>query len=124
MDSHQLKIKRFKLKSDADIFTFPWGRVIGIIRAPVTYVNEDSICGLWDYLVRDDIAIIIAFPEDFSKWNDIDYVLIMDEAFGQPYRPFYRYLEGKALAFPYLENVIEKYNEFMSSMPFLEEIDD
>ena len=119
-----LKIKRFKLKPNADIFTFPWGRIIGIIRTPVTYVNKDSICGFWDYLVGDDISITIAFPEDFSKWNDFDYVLVLDEAFGQPYGPFYHYMGGKIELFPYLENVIEKYNEFMSSMPFLEEINE
>ena len=119
-----LKIKRFKLKSDADIFTFPWGRITMIIRTPVTYVNKNSICGFWDHLVGDDISITIAFPEDFSKWNDIDYVLVLDEAFGQPYGPFYHYLNGKTVIFPYLEEVITKYNEFMSSMPFLEEIDE
>ena len=118
-----MKIKRFKMKPDADISVLPWGRIPKIIYGKVSYVNEDSICGYWDLLCHE-ISIIIAFPEDFSKWNDIDYVLILDEDFCQPYGPFYHYMEGKIKLFPVLEEVIQKYNEFMSSLIFLEEIND
>ena len=119
-----MKIKRFKMKPDADISVFPWSKIPKIIHGKVSYVNEDSICGYWDLLCHE-ISVIIAFSEDLSRWNDFDYVLVLDEEFCQPYGPFYHFMSGE-IKEPWngLKEVIEAYNEFMSSLIFLEEIDD
>ena len=100
-----LKIKRFKMKPDADISVFPWGRIPRIIYGKVSYVNENSVSGFWEPLFQE-ISVIIAFPENLSEWNDFDYILVLDEDFCQPYG-----------------EVIETYNEFVSSLIFLEEIE-
>ena len=64
----------------------------------------------------------IAFPEDISKWNDFDYVLVLDEDFGQPYTPFYNHYEDEddSNYFEFLRNVVEAYNAKMDSLSFLE----
>lgn len=119
-----MKIKRFKMKPDADISVFPWGRIQRVINGPVTYVNENSVGGFWEPLFQE-ISVIIAFPENLSEWNDFDYILVLDEDFGQPYGPFYHFMNGEIeKPWGYLKEVIEAYNEFMSSLIFLEEIDD
>lgn len=118
-----MKIKRFKMKPDADISVFPWGRISRIIHGKVSYVNENSVCGFWEPLCHE-ISVNIVFPEDLSEWNDFDYILVLDEDFCQPYGPFYHYMNGE-IKEPWdgLKEVIEAYNEFMSSLTFLEEID-
>ena len=122
MDSHPLKIKRFKIKPDADISVFPFGRVSKIIYGHVKYVNKNSVCGFWELLCHD-ISVSIAFPEDLRQWNDFDYILVLDENFGQPYTPFYQYMFGEIQEpWPGLIEVINAYNEFMSSFDWLEEI--
>ena len=122
-----MKIKRFKMKSDADISVFPWGRVKYIEYGQpgaMTFVNENSVCGFWDTLCHG-VSINIAFPEDLKEWNDFDYILVLDEDFGQPYGPFYHFMEGKIQEpWPVLIEVINAYNEFMSSFDWLEEIDE
>ena len=70
-----------------------------------------------------DFSIYIGFP-DFEKglaeWDDFNYVLVLDDDFGQPYTPFYGENYKKDIQdFPCLEFVIEKYNEFMDSFDFL-----
>ena len=59
------------------------------------------------------------------EWNDFDYILVLDEDYGQPYGPFYHFMSGE-IKEPWdgLKEVIEAYNEFMSSLIFLEEIND
>ena len=117
-----MKIKRFKIKPGVDIFVHPCGRIQRIIYGPVKYVNENSVGGFWESLCHG-ISVTIAFPQDLSEWDDFDYILVLDEDFGQPYVPFYHFLEGK-IEKPWdgLREVIEAYNEFMSSLTFLEEI--
>lgn len=119
-----LKIKRFKMKPAADISVFPWGRIQKIINGPINYVNKNSFFGIWEDLCHE-ISVTIAFPEDLSEWNDIDYILVLDEQFGQPYIPFYYFMTGK-IEEPWdkLKEIIEAYNEFMSSLTCLEEIND
>ena len=81
-----------------------------------SYVNRDAYYVFWHTLV-DDIEVNIALPEDLSKWDDFDFVLVLDDSFGQPYVPFY---EHKGEPFVYLLNVIGNYNKFMDSLNFLE----
>lgn len=70
-----------------------------------------------------DFSINICFPyfeKDLAEWDDFNYVLVLDDDFGQPYTPFYGKNYKKDIQnFPCLEFVIEKYNEFMDSFDFL-----
>lgn len=61
---------------------------------------------------------------DNENWNDFDNVIILDEEFDQPYTPFYHHFGEEVDEFPVLENLIEQYNEYMKSLPFLEEAKD
>lgn len=118
------KIKRFKLKD---------GITIEDIRESYPHLNDG---GSWIHddsktmifkpslADADDISVNIGFPEDFSQWNDFDYVLVLDEAFCQPYTPFYDFMDGRIKTFPFLYNVVKSYNEFMSSLNFLEEVEE
>lgn len=108
-----MKIKRYKLRYGANLSSVPRSEYL-------TYVHPDAVRGLRKGLVGG-IEVVVTFPEDLFDWNDFDFVLVIDEEFGQPYTPFYSYLSGEIRSFPVLRKVIEKYNEFMSSLPFLEE---
>lgn len=78
------------------------------------YIHKNAYYSFWIALVHD-IEVCVALPEDLSEWNDEDYVLVLDDSFGQPYTPFY----GNK-AFPFVLNVIGLYNKFMDSLNFLE----
>lgn len=78
------------------------------------WVNKNSYHVFWKVL-DGSIEVEIALPKELSEWNDFDYVLVMDDDFAQPYTPFY----GKE-TFPFLLNVIGRYNKFMDSLDFLE----
>ena len=91
------------------------------------WINQDS--DLYISITREfpdscgDFIISIGFP-DFEKglveWDDFNFVLVLDDDFGQPYTPFYGKNYKKDIQnFPCLELVIEKYNEFMDSFDFL-----
>ena len=70
-----------------------------------------------------EINLNIGFPEDLSKWDDFNYILVSDEDFGQPYVPFYAYMDGTwKKKSSILTQIIQKYNEEMRALPFLEEI--
>ena len=92
-----------------------------------TWVNKGS--DLYISIAREfpdsggDFIIYIGFP-DFEKglveWDDFNFVLVLDDDFGQPYTPFYGKNYKKDIQnSPCLEYVIEKYNEFMDSFDFL-----
>lgn len=92
-----------------------------------TWINKDS--NLYISIVREfpdscgDFIIYIGFP-DFEKglveWDDFNFVLVLDDDFGQPYTPFYGKNYKKDIQdFPCLEYVIEAYNNFMDSFDFL-----
>jgi len=82
------------------------------------------------YIVLDEsIELNIGFPDDLSKWNDWDYIIVLDDDFGQPYTPFYSYLDDynendmETKSYPdFLYKIINRYNEEMSKLGFLEEI--
>ena len=89
-----------------------------------TWFNQDS--DLYISITREfpnscgDFSIYIGFPdfeESLAEWDDFNYVLVLDDDFGQP---FYGENYKKDIQdFPCLEFVIEKYNEFMDSFDFL-----
>lgn len=72
--------------------------------------------------LKNDITLFVGFPDDLSIWNDFDFVLVMDDSFGQPYTPFYNLLSGESKGFAFLNEVVEKYNEIMESFTFLKEV--
>lgn len=131
-------VKRFRLKPNADISSVPVTEHMG-------YVHKDFHRGFWKTLAIYDpetephpyfnnelirylntITLNVVFPEDLSQWNDYDYILVMDEDFGQPYTPFYNQYNEKIdeREKPFLGLVIRAYNEIMESLPYLEEIKD
>ena len=117
-----MKIKRFKLKDGItkdDLVTLGF-------KSGGTWVHKDAklfICKEFRYKKFDfDYSISIAFGPDLNDWNDFDNVLILDEAYCQPYTPFYGDNYGKDINdFPVLESVIVNYNDFMSGLGIFEE---
>lgn len=108
------KIKRFRLKPNADISSVPES-------AHLSYIADDGVRGFYVSLGHE-ITLNICFPKDLSKWNDFDYVLVLDEDFGHPYGPFYNYMGNKIPAFPELLEIVNAYNREMSKLEYLEEI--
>ena len=92
-----------------------------------TWINKDS--DLYISVVREfpdscgDFIIYIGFPdfeEGLVEWDDFNFVLVLDDDFGQPYTPFYgKNYKQDIQNFPCLEYVIEAYNNFMDSFDFL-----
>lgn len=117
-----MKIKRFKLKDNVtrdDLIALGF-------RNGGSWIKKDAKLFLDKCIEYDgyfEYSIGIAFSSDINDWNDFDNVLVMDEDFGQPYTPFYGENYGKDIDdFPALEDVILKYNVFMSGLGIFEEI--
>ena len=89
------------------------------------FVHPDGIFHIYRNLV-DSIELDIAFPADLSEWNDYDYILVLDDDFGQPYTPFYNYYARMRITGakpgPYVRKVVTAYNKIMDSLPFFEEL--
>ena len=88
-----------------------------------SFISKDAVCMTCRWLT-DSIELNIGMPEDLSKWNDFDYVLVLDDDSGQPYTPFYDFMNGRIKednCFRFLKKVIDKYNKVMGSCPVLEE---
>ena len=119
-----MKIKRFKLKSNV---TKEELLALGF-KSGGSWIIKDAelfLCKEFYYKKTHlEYSIGIAFCANINDWNDFDNVLILDEDFGQPYTPFYGDNYGRDITdFPTLENVIIKYNEFMSGLGIFEEIE-
>ena len=113
-------IKHYKLK---DGVTHEFLLVNGCKEGGV-WIDESAVFYISKPLV-DEISLNIAFPKELNKWNDFDYILVLDEDFGQPYTPFYRYAQTRIRGgkpFKFLQMVINKYNKVMDSLPFFEEL--
>ena len=113
-----MKINRYQIKESVTLETLLKYRFMKH-NSPATYIYKDVIYTR-NIPLYDDIELYIGFPEDLSRWNDFDYVLVMDDQFGQPYTPFHNYLNGKCKEFPYLQKVIKEYNRVMDSFDFLQ----
>ena len=84
------------------------------------WISKDAEYCLF-IVLNDGIDVDIAFPKDLEKWDDFEHILVMNDNICQPYGPFYSYLEDpKEEPDPYLKTVIEKYNQKMDRLPFLE----
>ena len=118
-----MKIKRFKLKENItkeDLIALGF-------KDGGAWIKTDAELFLDKYFcfkkIDFEYSIGIAFSSNINDWNDFDNVLILDEAFCQPYTPFYGDNYGKDIKnFPALENVISEYNKFMGSLGIFEEL--
>lgn len=127
------KILHFRLKEGTTLETIL--STPGVRKANACWIANDAtsfISKIFNHPRRnkhDDgfqISINVGFPEDISKWNDEEYVLMLDEAFLQPYTPFHD-LKGEGNdtfepGFQMLNWAIQMYNDFMKTLPFLEVI--
>lgn len=116
-----MRIKRFKLRDGVtEEKLIKYGCKQG-----GTWVTENAILFTrkWDKFkpTHFEFTIYVTFNKDVQDWNDYDNVLILDEDFCQPYEPFYLHYNEEVENFPTLEYLVEKYNEYMSSLPFLVE---
>lgn len=115
-----LQINRYKLKdlntAESEIMKYN-------IHTGGGYISQDTTVFLFAPLYKE-ITLNIGFPRDLSVWNDLDHIIVLDEDFGQPYTPFYKYLNGEEAnnASPFLQRVIRAYNEAMDKYSFLEKI--
>lgn len=111
------EVKRFKLKDGITIPKEAQAGGVGVHPAATHHILK------FIHINGDPhgISIDIAFPEDIA-WNDFDFILVLDEDALQPYFPFYDVLQGKPVSFNYLRQFVDAYNDYMSSLPFLEEI--
>lgn len=118
-----MKIKRFKLSEDVTK-----EHLIDCGFKDVSSLRSDGVCWYNVYPIRIkklgfEASINIIFSENIKDWNDFDNVDVLDESFGQAYTPFYEALQSNNnRLFPVLKSVIKKYNEIMSNLPFLEEV--
>ena len=118
-----MKIKRFKLKNNItkdDLIALKFKNGGSWMKKDAElFLSRCFECKKYNF----EYSISIAFSPDINDWNDFDNVLVLDEDFGQPYTPFYGDNYGKDIDnFPVLEMVINKYNQFMSSLGIFEEI--
>ena len=122
------KIKRFVLKDgrpsneDLEKYNFKSGG---------SWINDDSdmyTSYIWrekDKKYQDyEISFNMCFKKVREDFNDFDNVLVLDEEFGQPYTPFYAYMDRKIESFTFLNQIISAYNTWMSGFDFLEEVDE
>ena len=117
------RIKRFRLKPGSEALIQSQAKD----DHDATYICEDVTRSLYVpvYCQNWEFSINIGFPDDLSKWNDFDYVLVLDEDFLQPYTPFYNKLrEPERPVTAFQNEFVDLYNETMSKFGFLEEITD
>lgn len=117
------KIKRYKMKNGTTEETIR--QCLGRrLKNGGTWISENAKTFAL-FPLYEDVSVHIAFPEDLSKWDDYNNVLVLDEEFGQPYTPFYAYIDERKPdwfeVFPFLERVVQEYNRAMSTLPFLED---
>lgn len=87
------------------------------------WISEDA-SHFFSCWLAGEIELYVSLPENLSEWDDFKNVLLLDEDFGQPYTPFYGLLNRpKQKPFKFLSTVVDKYNEFMDSLEFLEKQD-
>lgn len=87
-----------------------------------SWINENSVLYKSITLIEDSVVLDIGF-HTVEDWNDFDYVLVLDDNFLQPYTPFYGDNYGKTISnFEYLQRVIQKYNDEMDKLSFLERV--
>ena len=95
-------IKRYELNKEVNIET---------LLKKGFELGEDGVAYSISYSLYNDIEVnvdIVINADGSLSFNDIDNVVVFDNRFEQPYRPFY---ENKL--FHFLGFIIYRYNEFM-----------
>lgn len=117
-----MEIARFKMKPGIKLEDIPGLRDGG------SWIHKKAVkFATFSLYAKYDITLNIGFPNDISKWNDFDYVLVLDEDFGQPYTPFYNRwnkVDNDFIPPKIMRYIIEKYNKIMQNLPYLEEVHD
>ena len=117
-------IKRYKLK---DGVSYAKLKLAGA-RPGGSWINKNALY-YCSYPMIDSITLDISFGGDLQAWDDFNNVLVVDDDFGQPFSPFYAKNESPILEgsqddkTSFLSQVIEKYNQIMDSLDYLEVID-
>ena len=91
----------------------------------VEYKTKDGKTETRKYMSEFDIEIV--FDHDINIWDDSNNVLVINDSCGQPYYPFYDYLDGKMKHNEIPEILalfVTEYNKYMDSLEFLEEVKD
>lgn len=84
--------------------------------------HEGEFIGSMATLI-DDIELDIYVQTDPIQFDDFENIEVTDFAFGQPYTPFYGDSYKKYINdFPYLQEVIKRYNEVMDNLGIFEEV--
>ncbi len=68
----------------------------------------------WD--LYEGIEFIIHINMTTREWNDYNDIDVLDVESGRPYETFYEYLEGSMTMYPFLNNVIDTYEERMNQL--------
>ena len=121
-----MTIKHFKLKDNVQT-TEPF-IMYGFTEGGTWITKDAALCYTQIYRYKKNnfsFSINVSVNKDVRNWNDYDNVLILDEAFLQPYTPFYDALYEKEVPnLPALEFVVKQYNKLLSKMPFLEMVEE
>ena len=88
----------------------------------------------WVYLPGTDDSVSLCVesvdrrPKYVSENFDLEYFIVLDEDFCQPYTPFYEYISGKIDddedCFPFLFNVVDAYYHYMDECDWMERCPD
>ncbi len=118
-------MNRYRIKPGttiSDIENFAQGKRWIFKKGGGSWIYQDAKYVMFIYLDYN-ISIDMAFPENLEKWDDFNYILVMDEFFGQPYTPFYDQMKNQdEIPFPVLQKIIDQYNEALNKCTFLERI--
>ena len=98
-----LKIKRFRLREGCE----PPKRVYFDLGHDISLLQD------WTHKDSDKLA---------DDW-DLQWFIVLDEEFCQPYTPFYAHIDDdiSAVGNDVLVSIVENYNERMHSLAWLEE---
>lgn len=74
--------------------------------------------------IKFPFIVAIGFDSDFNSWTDEYGVCVLEGFTGSVYGPFYAVYEDKEVKNipPVLPHLIDAYNQFMDSLPFLTRI--
>ena len=97
------------------------------------FVPSNIICGRksWNLSKDGEITLITEYPNDRVPpdftWGDdnfdIRWFIVFDEAFGQPYYPFYDWIMGKeSPQADYQQEIVDRYNCILDRVEWLERI--
>lgn len=116
-----VNIKRYRIKHGFDkqilIDEYDFRPGGSWISKDVKYYNKFTI-GFYKYR---DIVLYIGIPDDIKEWNDIDYVLVVDNEVFYPLKEFYDLSFGSD---EFRDDIVRRYNMMLDELEYLEEVHD